>query len=63
MPPHPSCFIIISENDGVLMDGGNINLPDSPPAELRRSYFLFDVIISFRQRSGEGQSEAGRGLL
>lgn len=26
----PSCFIIIFENDGVLMDRGNINLLDSP---------------------------------
>lgn len=27
----PPCFIIISESDGVLMDGGNVNLLDIPP--------------------------------
>lgn len=59
----PPCFIIIFENDCVLMNRGNINLPDSPPAELRRPYFLFDVVIFFRQCSGEGQSEAGSRLL
>lgn len=33
------------------------------PAELRRAYFQFDVIMSSRQCSGEGQSEAGNRLL
>ncbi len=45
------------------MDRGNINFMDNPPVELKRSYFFLDVIISFRQRSGEGQSEAGCRLL